>query len=277
PHFKLFIALLACELYMLADLVIDSGLQAAAKRPLPILDALPVQAIFHAPAMTLVGAVVSARERLGKANEALQTKAREAQSRALQGQLHPHVLFNALNGLAELIHRNPPEAEESVRHLSSLLRKILIAAEASDFTLHDERELLEDYLTMESLRLGKRLRISWAWDPQVNPMQVPPLLLQPLVENALKHGIAPFRGGGELRIEARREDSQVVLAIWNTGAAFRPPSAPGGPSIGLRNLNARLELAFGSKAEFSLRPELGWTVAELRLPWNLSAQLEAIE
>lgn len=263
-------ALLFAEAYMVGTILLDAQFQSLAGKPSHALALIPTQTLFHAPAMVLVGYVIATRERLVTLNEALLVQAREAQTRALQGQLHPHVLFNALNGVAELIYKKSDQAEESVRHLSDLLRKVLDAADNPEYCLQDERNILEHYLNMESLRLGKRLRLGWDWDSDLGGMRLPPLLLQPLVENALKHGVAPCREGGELRIQARREGPQAVLCVRNTGMPLGAPRKGKGTSIGLVNLQSRLELAFDGAARFSLASDLGWTVAELRLPWGPS-------
>jgi two-component system sensor histidine kinase AlgZ len=223
--------------------------------------------LFHAPAMMLVGNVIATRERLGAVNEALMVQAREAQSRALQGQLHPHVLFNALNGLAELIHKNADQAEDSVRHLSDLLRKVLAATDDPEYSLRHERTILEHYLDMEGLRLGRRLVLGWDWDAAMEGLKLPPLLLQPLVENAIKHGVAPCREGGEVRIQARRDGAEAVLCVRNTGMPLGLSGDRRGAAIGLSNLRSRLALTFNGAARFSLKSDQGWTVAEVRLPW----------
>lgn len=260
------LALLFSEFYLVGNLVVDSMVHAAAGKDLSIIAFLPSQMIYHGPAMCLVGRVLSSREQLTELNQELQQQAREAQTRVLQGQLHPHVLFNALNGLAELIHKNPQEAERSVRHLSDLLRKVLRAIDNPHYSLGDERRMLEHYLDMEGLRMGKRLRLVWEWDSSLEDIYVPPFLVQPLVENAIKHGVAPCRGGGELHIQARRENHGISLLVANTGLPLGEGTAEGA-SIGLKNLRARLELVFGGKASFSLRSEGQWTLAEIHLPW----------
>lgn len=266
-------ALLFSECFMLGLVLLNAWFQRLAGVPAPFLDVLIAHLGVHAPAMTFVGAALALWERLDGENQEIRVLAREAQVRALQGQLHPHVLFNALNGLAELIHKDPDQAEASVRHLSDLLRKVLRATDDPDYTLREERLLLEDYLDMEGLRLGKRLHLSWDWDTVVDGMKVPPLLLQPLVENAIKHGVAPCRGGGELRVKARREGGLAVLGVWNTGLPLGQGSGEG-TSVGLLNLQCRLELAFGREARFSLGSEGPWTVAELRLPWLACQETE---
>ena len=161
----------------------------------PLFAFLGNVAVFLSPLMVAVGFLVDIRERLHDENLDIRAQAKETQAKVLQGQLHPHVLFNAMNGLAELIHRDPEAAEESVRHISALLRKVLDAAEQPAYTLGDERELLMDYLHMEGIRLRERLRLRWDWDERLDSLPLPPLLLQPLVENALKHGITPCEEG----------------------------------------------------------------------------------
>jgi two-component system sensor histidine kinase AlgZ len=254
-------------IYMIFMISIDAMVCILTNKQTNFKVLLPSHILFHAPAMMLVGNVIATRERLGAANESLMLQAREAQTRALQGQLHPHVLFNALNGLAELIHKNADQAEDSVRHLSDLLRKVLAATDDPAYSLRHERNILEHYLDMEGLRLGKRLTLGWDWDRSMEQFKLPPLLLQPLVENAIKHGVAPCREGGEVRIQARREGTEAVLCVRNTGMPLGPHGDRKGTAIGLSNLRSRLALSFNGTARFSLKSDQGWTVAEVRLPW----------
>lgn len=255
------------EIYMFLILLLEVGIGILVGKETNVRVKIPGHMLFHAPAMMLVGNVIATRERLGAVNETLMLQAREAQTRALQGQLHPHVLFNALNGLAELIHKNADQAEDSVRHLSDLLRKVLSATDDPTYSLRHERNILEHYLDMEGLRLGKRLTLGWDWDRAMEDLRLPPLLLQPLVENAIKHGVAPCREGGEVRIQARREGAEAVLCVRNTGMPLGPQSERKGTAIGLSNLRSRLALSFNGAARFSLKSDQGWTVAEVRLPW----------
>jgi two-component system sensor histidine kinase AlgZ len=121
---------------------------------------------------------------------------------------------------------------------------------------------------VEQLRLGDQLHVSWDWADGLDDLPVLPLLLQPLVENALKHGIAASPEGGLLRIEAHQTDGWLSLAVANTGRAQRPNPKPGG-GLGLRNLKSRLELAYGGRATFQLVKEQEWTRAEISLPLEL--------
>ena len=254
-------SVLFCEAFVLARSVPGVILRWKAGEPLEILEAALVNLAFLGPVMMLAGATLAHRELSEREKQHFQAQAEAAHLRLLQGQLHPHVLFNALNGLAELVERDPAAAGRGLRALSDLLRKLLEAGQAARLPLGDERALVEDYLAVEAIRLGDRLRVSWAWDPALDAHPAIPLLLQPLVENALKHGLAPHVEGGELRIEGARTGEGLRLAVLNTGAPLGH-----GAGLGLQNLRARLEGAYGERAVFQLRTEAPWTLAEIRIP-----------
>ena len=129
-------------------------------------------------------------------------------------------------------------------------------------SLSEELELARNYLAIERIRFGTRLGVVWEIVPGLEETEVPTLLLQPLVENAIKHGIAPNRGGGELRIFLRDEGERLCLGVANTGQPLTEDRAEG---IGLRNLRERLALLGQSPDALQLRREEAWTVAELRL------------
>ncbi len=213
--------------------------------------------------MMVVGGLVAARARSEELREASEIEAQVAKNRLLQSQIHPHVLFNALNGLAELVYKNPKAAENAIRHLSDLLRRIMRASEHMRMPLGEERMIISDFLALESIRLTNRLRVVWEWDDALDSIEVPPLLLQPLVENAIKHGIAPSVPGGELILRARTQDGVIFLEVWNSGAPFRRIEV--GNGIGVRNLRSRLALAFGAGASFSIGPSGEGTLACIRL------------
>jgi LytS/YehU family sensor histidine kinase len=215
------------------------------------------------PAMIVVGGLVAARARSEELREAFEAEAQVAKNRLLQSQIHPHVLFNALNGLAELVYKNPKEAERAIRHLSDLLRRIMRASEYMRLPLGEERKIISDFLALEAIRLENRLRVVWEWDEDLDSIEVPPLLLQPLVENAIKHGIAPSIPGGELVIRARAKGGSIFLEVWNSGAPFH--DSEGGRGLGVRNLRSRLSLHFGTGASFSVGPSGQGTLACIRL------------
>lgn len=193
--------------------------------------------------------------------EALQA----AELRLLKSQLNPHFLFNALNGLRSLIADEPAQARVAVTQLARLLRYTLAAGDEDLVSLERELELVDDYLALESLRLEDRLRIERDIAPEARAVRIPAMMLQTLVENAIKHGIATLKEGGTLRIAARVEQNRLVLEVGNP----RPHEASiGGPEgVGLRNSSERLRLMYGERA--SLRLDLsrpGLAVAEVILP-----------
>jgi len=188
---------------------------------------------------------------------------RQSRSKALQNQLEPHVLYNALSGLSELVYEDPLAAEEVITRLADLYRMLTVHGQADLIPLGQERKLVEAYLAMEQMRLGERLSVAWEWPTEVDEILVPPLFLQPLVENAIKHGISPSDRGGSLVISCSHRDSQVALVVENTGCVLREGAAHG---VGLANLEARLALWTGVSGSFSLARMEEWTVA--RVQWQ---------
>jgi signal transduction histidine kinase len=210
----------------------------------------------------LLGWVLADRERAEIQEAAAQRAANEAQARVLQGQMNPHVLFNAISGLTELVREDPVAAEAALVNLSDLLRTLLDHGSRLRAPLGDERRLVEHHLALERLRLGRRLRESWDWPAALDALEVPPLMIQPLVENALKHGVAMAVGGGELKVNVSQEGNWLCVRIANTGPA---PAPKKGQGLGLRNLRERLSLLGEPVEALRLQREGDWTVAELRL------------
>ena len=211
----------------------------------------------------LLGWILADRERAELQEAASRRAANEAQARVLQGQMNPHVLFNAISGLTELVREDPVAAEAALVNLSDLLRALLDHGSRLRAPLGDERRLVELHLALERLRLGRRLRESWDWPAALDAVEMPPLMIQPLVENALKHGVAVAVGGGELQVRVSREGEDLCVRVANTGPA---PAAVEGPGLGLCNLRERLSLLGAPADALRLHREGDWTVAELRLP-----------
>lgn len=223
------------------------------------------QLLLFGPALFLVGMLLAHQDHLTQAWITSRQQADEATGHQLKGQLHPHALFNSLNGLAELIADDPAGAEVFVEAMSGFLRRILDASRCTAWPLEEERRLAEDFLVMEGMRLGSRMEVDWQWDANLDRQLVSPLLVQPLLENAVKHGINGCEAGGRVRLEATREGADLILRVGNTGAPFSP-SASGRQGIGLQNLRRRIYLAYGDRAELRLRPDPdGWTWATIRL------------
>jgi two-component system, LytTR family, sensor histidine kinase AlgZ len=156
----------------------------------------------------------------------------------LQSRIRPHFLFNALNTALALVRLDPDRAERVLEDLSTLFREAL-AESRSSVTLDEEIELAQRYLAIEQVRFGDRLRVSWDVDPRAGRARVPPLVLQPLVENAVRHGVEPSREGGRVRIQAAVRNGQAVLLVSNP--LSDEPSRPGS-GMALANVRERLRL-----------------------------------
>jgi LytS/YehU family sensor histidine kinase len=190
-------------------------------------------------------------------------EATEAQLSALQAQMNPHFLFNALNTVASLVRINPRTAETTVEHLSDVLRRTLARSSRTTGTVGEEIEYLKAYLAVEQQRFGDRLAVEWAVTPEALPCRLPPLVLQPLVENALRHGLGARLEGGRLRISAARHNGRLELAVSDDGAGLPSRVLEG---TGLGNLRRRLSTLYGEAARLSLESSRPGTTVRLELP-----------
>ena len=231
-------------------------------RILPVHPRFWLLGVAHLCFGLLLGWILADRERAELQEASARRAADEAQARALQGQMNPHVLFNAISGLAELVREDPVAAEQALVSLSDLLRALLEHGSRLRAPLGDERRLVQLHLALERIRLGHRLRESWDWPESLDALEIPPLMIQPLVENALKHGVSVALGGGSLDVKISREGDQLCVRVANTGPA---PVDSNGRGLGLRHLRERLKLLGAPAAALQLRREGEWTVAELRL------------
>ena len=200
-------------------------------------------------------------------SEALERQAREAQLRLLQSQLEPHMLFNTLANLRVLIGLDPPRAQAMLDRLIAFLRATLDASRRDGGTLAAEFERLADYLALMQMRMGPRLAVALQLPEALRDAPLPPLLLQPLVENAIKHGLEPQVAGGRIEVAARREGAMLVLTVRDSGAGLATAGAPAGSGFGLQQVRERLRALHGDAAALTLcADENGGTRAEIRLP-----------
>ena len=207
---------------------------------------------------------VRAHRRTELAQSRLSERLAQAELQALRMQLHPHFLFNALNGISALIPRDPEAADEMLSRLGHLLRKSLDGREAQLVPLREELAFLDDYLELERLQYADRLSVTLAVPEALLDQPIPALLLQPLVENALRHGLAPKGEGGTLRLSASDEGGRLRLRVEDDGYGVAEPIQEG---HGLRQVRERLRLNYGTSARFNLSPRPGGgTRAELDLP-----------
>jgi signal transduction histidine kinase len=179
----------------------------------------------------------------------LKVQAQEAQVRALRYQINPHFLFNTLNAIAALARDEPSKAEEMVVQLSDFFRRSLAVNPMEDVTLAQEVDLQRLYLEIERTRFPERLHFEVALDADTGEARVPALLLQPLVENAVKHGVARSEGPTCLRIRARLDGPVVEIVVENDATASGPGST--GEQVGLRNVAERLRSRFGDEASLA--------------------------
>ena len=185
----------------------------------------------------------------------LRTQAARAQLAALQARIKPHFFFNTLNTISALLAEDPAKADEVVQTLAGLFRYTFKAAHADAVTLGEELEFVEGYLAVEKARFGDRLKVAWSVDPDARAARVPGLVLQPLVENAVGHGIAPAPGGGTVRISGRVLGGRVVVEVEDDGVGL----AAEGISLiredhGLGNVRKRVASASRGEGELQLLP-----------------------
>jgi two-component system, LytTR family, sensor kinase len=182
----------------------------------------------------------------------LETRLVEAQLQALQRQLHPHFLFNTLNTISGLMRTNIDAADQMIDHLGDLLRMTLHSSGTQEVALKRELDVLQKYLEIEQARFGDRLRVTLRIDPDTLDAQVPNLLLQPLVENAVRHGIAPHVRPGRIAIHSARDGGQLTIDIVDSGAGLPPDRLMAlNRGVGLDNTRARLQHLYPSAYRFA--------------------------
>ena len=196
----------------------------------------------------------------------LQVLAKDAELRALQAQVNPHFFFNSLNSVRALVFENQQAAANMVDQLAALMRYTLQSNRHDTVPLADEWQAVQTYLAIEAIRFEARLRVTMAFEAGLGTVRIPPMALQTLVENAVKHGVEPNLDGSAIAISARRSSGNhggVTITVANTGA-LRAPS--GSPRTGLANARQRLALALGPAATLSLDERDGAVHAVLQLP-----------
>lgn len=245
---------------------------------LPAFETLPDRLARAGPVVFLLGVLLyllvlamhyvldaaeSARDQERRAAE-LKTLAREAELQALRERLNPHFLFNSLNSIAALVAVKPEEARSMCALLSDFLRTTLGMSERSSITLREEIALAHRYLAVERVRFGDRLTVAEDLDASALDVSVPPLLLQPLVENAVKHGIAARLEGGILTLLAKRSGGRVSIVVENPAEAAA--EKPAGAGIGLANVRRRVAAYWGDAGHVGTRLADGRFRVEIDLP-----------
>jgi sensor histidine kinase YesM len=221
-------------------------------------------------------AIVFYRMAVERARAVEQARAELAQAelRALRAQINPHFLFNTLNSIASLIASNPGAAEETTTRLAEVFRYALQASEREHAPLGRELEFVRSLLAIERTRFAGRLRIEESIEPGLEAVPVPTLLLQPVVENAVRHGVSDRPGGGSVRIAVRRDGDRLLLEVTDDGAGMDAGAAPSGTGFGLHSVRERLRAAGPPHAlEIESAPGRGTRVRiVLPLPPSTSVQ-----
>ncbi len=245
----------------LLDLPASSGTLQAPIMVFSVLVAMAVVALYYA------------RERVHAQHlqaEAAQRLASETQLKLLQSQLEPHMLFNTLANLRVLIGLDAAQAQAMLDHLIAFLRTTLASTRIDRHALASEFDALRDYLALMAVRMGPRLQPRFELPDDLRALPVPPLLLQPLVENAIKHGLEPQVDGGRLEVSAARQGQQLRLRVRDTGAGLSAAgAATDGTHFGLEQVRQRLARVYGDQASLSLQPAAdadGGTEALILLP-----------
>lgn len=194
--------------------------------------------------------------------------AQEAQLMALKSQINPHFMFNALNNIRALILEDPQKARTMLTSLSELMRYSLRYSHAQKVSLEDELYIVDSYLQLASIQFEDRLKFSQQIDPLLMEIQIPPMLIQILIENSIKHGIAKLPAGGEISLKGFKEDGQTKLIVENTGT-LGPANEEESTGTGLQNALERLKMLYGKQAGIQLSNETNQVRATVTIPSNL--------
>ena len=186
----------------------------------------------------------------------LEASIKEIELKNLKSQLNPHFIFNALNSIRALVDENPSKSKEAINQLSSILRNSLVTEKRGLTSFDEELKLVKDYLGLESIRFEERLRTEFDVDPESRDFLVPPLMIQTLVENGIKHGISKLTEGGLVQIKTRVDGDHLKIHVRNSGKFVingHNKKEPGG--LGLENTRQRLKLIYGDEASFRILSE----------------------
>lgn len=200
-------------------------------------------------------------------NDQLERTIIETESKVLRAQMNPHFVFNALNSVRALITEDPQKAKKGINQLSKLLRSSLLTERKKTVSLSEELETINDYLSLEKIRYDDRLAWEITTDKNCQKAQIPPMLLQTLVENAIKHGISKKITGGLIRIDAKNNQGILSLRVTNPGN-LKGQILSKEHGVGLINSKNRLQILFGATAHISLKPlDKNHVIAEVNLPY----------
>lgn len=255
-------ALLACGIWVkLANFIARQGMHANARFQMEVPHLVAVGLLLYTVSVALHYMYLAQQ-----ASRDAELLARDAELRALKAQINPHFLFNSLNSITALTTVDPARAREMCIRLSDFLRNTLGLGERETISWSEELALSRTYLDVEQVRFGSRLRVEIDVDDDCGDCMVPPLVLQPLIENAVKHGIATMVDGGLIRVEGHVVDGLMEVSVAND---FDPDSpSPRRHGLGLRNVRSRLATRFGDAARLTAHVENNQFRAEMVVPYS---------
>ncbi|HYR29502.1 MAG TPA: histidine kinase [Thermoanaerobaculia bacterium] len=265
----------AIVVYLVISVAREEVLETVAGRRRPFRPRLEIGSFRFVPQLLVYFAVLAAgfareyflRTRQQQERAArLQAQLAEARLEVLRMQVNPHFLFNTLHAVSAMVERDPPGVRKMIARLSELLRHTTDAHATDEVALRDELELLRRYLEIMEIRFQGRLRIERNIDPETLDARVPNLVLQPLVENALEHGVSRVKGEGVVEISSERRGELLILTVRDNGPGVKGERRTG---VGVSNTEARLAQLYGERGTLTLtsQPE-GGTVAEIALPFH---------
>jgi len=199
-------------------------------------------------------------------NLQLEAAHQEFQINRLRSQLNPHFIFNAMNSIRALIDEDPTKAKKAITQLSNVLRNSLLMDEKKLIPMEDEINIVKDYLEIEKARYEERLNVNWEIHKHNESRMIPPLMLQTLVENAIKHGISKLPKGGDLNINLSCVQDGYKIEVSNSGTLGEPDRSNNGTGYGLSSTRKRLELIYDDQAEFDLFQEHDMVKAKVFIP-----------
>ncbi len=193
----------------------------------------------------------------------LNTSLKQAQLNTLKGQINPHFMFNSLNNIRGLMLEDVDKSREMLTKLSEMLRYSLTKNSVNGIVVAEELEMVENYIALSKIQLENRLQFNKKIDPEALQIQIPPMIIQLLVENAAKHGISNLKDGGKIGLIIDKHDDKLEIRVTNTGTL---KISKGSTQLGLKNIRQRLKLLYGDKASFSLNEVENEVVASIKIP-----------
>lgn len=193
----------------------------------------------------------------------LNTSLKQAQLNTLKGQINPHFMFNSLNNIRGLMLEDVDKSREMLTKLSEMLRYSLTKNSVNGIAVAEELEMVENYIALSKIQLENRLQFNKKIDPEALQIQIPPMIIQLLVENAAKHGISNLKDGGKIGLIIDKHDDKLEIRVTNTGTL---KISKGSTQLGLKNIRQRLKLLYGDKASFSLNEVENEVVASIKIP-----------